>query len=281
MELTILGTATPYPVPGNACSGYLVTSGGASIWIDAGTGTLAELQRHTPLETLDAIFISHRHADHAADLLVAYYALKFSALRAQAKIPVIGPEALAERMADFLGPDALRGLHEVFEFTEMNGWGDTVVGDLTLSWGPVAHGVPAFALTVAAAREPASASPSGSGSVPVSEPMGVAEAELRAEPRPATFTYSGDTAPCTSLVEMAEESAVLLCEVGYAREALGESAVHHTPEDAGRTATAAGVGTVILTHIADDLEMADAVRRVRAHFAGEIVVATPGASYPI
>ncbi|MCU1477332.1 MAG: beta-lactamase domain protein [Subtercola sp.] len=270
MQLTILGTATPYPVPGNACSGYLLQGGGASIWIDAGTGTLAELQRHTPIETLDAIFISHRHADHAADLFVAYYALKFSALRPRAKIRVIGPEALADRMADFLGPDALQGLHEVFEFTEMNGWADAVVGDLTLSWGPVAHGVPAFALTVTG---PASAAIGGIDGI-----GGIEESTTK---RTSTFTYSGDTAPCISLVEMAEESTVLLCEAGYAREALGENAVHHTPEDAGRTATAAGVGTVILTHIADDLDVADAARRVGAHFAGEIVIATPGNTYPI
>ncbi|PPF75234.1 MBL fold metallo-hydrolase, partial [Subtercola sp. Z020] len=28
MQLTVLGTAAPFPVPGNACSGYLLRSGG-------------------------------------------------------------------------------------------------------------------------------------------------------------------------------------------------------------------------------------------------------------
>ena len=64
MKLTILGTATPYPRPDNPCSGYLVQHGITSIWMDAGTGTLAELQRHIPLDRLDAIWISHAHADH-------------------------------------------------------------------------------------------------------------------------------------------------------------------------------------------------------------------------
>ncbi|GAA0990756.1 MBL fold metallo-hydrolase [Subtercola frigoramans] len=265
MQLTVLGTATPYPLPGKPCSGYLLQGSGlrgsgsqqpgataapsTSIWIDAGTGTLAELQRFTRLEDLDAIWISHRHADHTADLLVAYYALRHSSLRPAAKIRVIGPEALADRLAEFLGPDAVRGLHEVFAFTEMSGWGETVVGGLELAWGPVAHGVPAFALTVS----------DGSSAI----------------------TYSGDTAPCTSLVEMAEESATLLCEVGYSRQALGDEAVHHTPEDAARTAAAAGVETIILTHLADDLDPADAVRRVHDAFAGAIILAEPGHAFVV
>ncbi|QWT24692.1 MBL fold metallo-hydrolase [Subtercola sp. PAMC28395] len=254
MQLTVLGTATPYPVPGNACSGYLLqgalTSGHpTTIWIDAGTGTLAELQRSTRVDEIDAIWISHRHADHTADLLVAYYALRHSSLRPTAKIRVIGPEALADRLAEFLGPDAVQGLHEVFEFTEMSGWGETIIGDLTLAWGPVAHGVPAFALTVTDGR--------------------------------TSFTYSGDTAPCTSLVEMAEKSATLLCEAGYSREALGAEAVHHTPEDAARTAAAAGALTIILTHLADDLDPADAVRRVHDAFAGAIILAEPGLTFTV
>ena len=91
MKLTILGTATPYPRPDNPCSGYLVQHGDTSIWVDAGTGTLAELQRHITLDRLDAIWISHAHADHSADLLTAYYALRFSDLTLTRPLPLIGP----------------------------------------------------------------------------------------------------------------------------------------------------------------------------------------------
>ncbi|GGF36667.1 MBL fold metallo-hydrolase [Subtercola lobariae] len=260
MKLTVLGTSAPFPRPGNACSGYLLASENkgqsTNVWIDAGTGTFAELQRHVDLADIDAIFVSHRHADHSADLFVAYYALEAGSVRPNRRIRVLGPEALADRLAEFLGPDARQGLAEVFDFIELTGWGDAVVGDLTLSWGPVSHGVPAFALTVA-------------------------ENEAEGGSIRSRFTYSGDTAPCTSLVEMAEESSVLLCEVGYAREALGVPAVHHTPEDAGQSAAAAGVETLILTHIDGELEPADAVRRARTHFAGQIVIAEPGASYSV
>ena len=57
-----------YPGPGGACSGYLVDDGDHPVWLDAGPGTLANLQRHVGLDDLDAIVLSHEHPDHWSDL---------------------------------------------------------------------------------------------------------------------------------------------------------------------------------------------------------------------
>lgn len=46
LRLTVLGSATPYLDADNPCSGYLVSGGGARLWMDAGSGTLGPLQRH-------------------------------------------------------------------------------------------------------------------------------------------------------------------------------------------------------------------------------------------
>jgi ribonuclease BN (tRNA processing enzyme) len=251
MRLTVLGTSTPYPRPGNACSGYLLQSDAAegerptSVWIDAGTGTLAELQRHLHPADLDAIWISHRHADHTADLLVAYYALRFADRRPEHPIPLIGPEGLLERMAAFLGPSSVAELPRVFDTQEMSGWGERGIGSLTLEWGPVQHGVPAFGLAV------------GDGTT--------------------RFAYSGDSAPCVSLEELAEGAGTLLLEAGYdTGPGEDDAPAHHTPEDAGRTATAAGVPRLVLTHVAETVTPEAAAERASAHFAGETVVAAPG-----
>lgn len=151
MRLTILGTSAPYPRPDSPCSGYLVQQGGTSIWVDAGTGTLAELQRHVALDELDAIWISHAHADHTADLLTAYYALRFTDLTLARPVPLIGSPGLVDRMVGFLGHRSAAVIPEVFEVTEMRGWQDRIVGELALSWGPLDHGIPAFGLRVEAA----------------------------------------------------------------------------------------------------------------------------------
>ncbi|MFC9622322.1 hypothetical protein ACFTXM_20795 [Streptomyces sp. NPDC056930] len=51
----------------NPCSGHLVSIGDTRVRMDAGSGTLAQLQRHVQLDELDTIRISHLHAEHSAD----------------------------------------------------------------------------------------------------------------------------------------------------------------------------------------------------------------------
>jgi ribonuclease BN (tRNA processing enzyme) len=238
MKLTILGTSAPYPRPDNPCSGYLVQRGDTSIWVDAGTGTLAELQRHIPLANLDAIWISHAHADHTADLLTAYYALRFADVTPARPLPLIGPPGLVERMVGFLGHRSAAVFPEVFDVMEMRGWQDRVVGELALSWGPLDHGMPAFGLRVEAG-----------GSV---------------------LVYSGDSAYCAGLVELAEGADLFLCEAGASVHP-PEGAVHCTPEDAARLASEAGARRLLLTHC----DAPDARERALAGFPST-ELAVPG-----
>jgi ribonuclease BN (tRNA processing enzyme) len=68
---------------------------------------MAELLRHTKLQELDAIWLSHLHLDHMFDLLNAYYALSYGHLPSREPLPVYAPAALAERLAGFfVQPDA-------------------------------------------------------------------------------------------------------------------------------------------------------------------------------
>ena len=246
MKLTILGSATPYPRPDNPCSGYLLQSETTTLWVDAGTGTLAELQRHISLETLDGIFISHGHADHTADLLTAYYALRFSGLELDAPLPLYGPPGLLEQLVGFLGHRSRAVLPEVFDIREMRGWSSAPLGDLELEWGPVDHGMPAFGLRVTNGD--------------------------------AVFAYSGDTTYCQSAVELAEGAGLFMCEVGAAGH---PHAVHCSPIDAARIATEAGVQQLVLTHIADELGEAAALEQVAVHFDGPVDAASRGSVFTI
>src|SRR5215213_4941506 len=64
MRLHVLGSSGGYPVPDNPCTGFLLEQGETRIWMDAGNGTMAAVQRIVPLEQIDALVISHVHADH-------------------------------------------------------------------------------------------------------------------------------------------------------------------------------------------------------------------------
>ncbi|HUR49187.1 MAG TPA: MBL fold metallo-hydrolase [Acidimicrobiales bacterium] len=68
LTVTVLGSSGSYPGKGRACSGYLVQGGGTTVWLDAGSGTMANLQKHIRLDEVDAVVISHEHPDHWADL---------------------------------------------------------------------------------------------------------------------------------------------------------------------------------------------------------------------
>lgn len=150
-----------------------MTSGDTRLWMDAGSGTLAQLQRHTRLDDLDAIWISHLHADHCADLLTAYYGALFADVRLAAPIPLYGPPGIADRLAHFLTNTPVRSpIESAFAVHELYDGHQAQLGPLALASRAVAHGMPAFAVRVEAAGR--------------------------------SLVYSGDTAPCANLTNLAE-----------------------------------------------------------------------------
>jgi ribonuclease BN (tRNA processing enzyme) len=245
LSLTVLGCATPYPTADNPCSGYLVSHRDTRVWMDAGTGTLGPLQRHTRLEDLDAIWISHLHADHSADLLTAYYALLFADVD-RAPVPLFGPPGTADRLAGFLTNGPVRSpVEEAFAVTELHDGHEVEVGSLRLRTAAVEHGLPAFA--------------------------------VRIEAGDRSLTYSGDTAPCAGLTALAKDTDLLLCEAESAVRT--EGMAHHTPEDAGATASRAGAGRLVVTHVGRFLTGEDAVARASGRYTGTTDLARPGAVF--
>lgn len=114
------------------------------------------------------------------------------------------------------------------------------IGTVTVTAAAVEHDVPAFAARIETA-----------GAVPA---------------------YAGDSAPCDSLVEPAENCDVLLCEA----DGPAPSAHHHTPEEAGGTASAAGAGASIVTHVGPFLTPREATARAASRFGGRVAYAAPG-----
>ncbi|MBT2472701.1 hypothetical protein J7E97_33835 [Streptomyces sp. ISL-66] len=123
------------------------------------------------------------------------------------------------------------------------------IGGLGLTSRAVSHGVPAFA--------------------------------LRAESGGASLVYSGDTAPCPALTRFAEDCSLLLCEADSAAHPAGAEPVHHTPEEAGDTASAARARRLVVTHVGRDLAPAEAVSRAAARYHGPVDHAAPGAVFAI
>ncbi|WP_411069605.1 MBL fold metallo-hydrolase [Streptomyces sp. cmx-4-25] len=244
LRVTVLGSATPYPRPDNACSGYLVEGGGTRVWVDAGTGTLAELQRYAELGDIDAVWLSHLHADHSADLLTAYYALLYAGLELPLPLPLFGPPGTADRLAGFLTNGSVRSpVEKAFAVEELCDGHVTRIGGLTLRSRAVEHGGPsAFALRVE-------------------------------DGRGRSLVYSGDCEPCPSLAELARDCDLFLCETG------GDDPGHHSAAQAGRGAAEARARRLVLTHVGPGTEPDEAVARASAEYPGEIAHADPGLKF--
>ena len=246
MRLTTLGVSSHYPVPGAPCTGMLVEHGGVSVWVDVGPGTLAELQRHVALADVSAVWISHGHADHAADLLPAFYAYRYGDVRAPAAIPVLAPEEVRGRLTGFLGPASGPELDRVFAFDALGDGGRRRFGGMDLRWAAVRHDVPAFA--------------------------------LRVEAGGASLVYTGDSAPCAALDQLARGCDLLVSEAGTDRREPGEPPLHLTPEEAGELAQRSGARRLLLTHLALGLDAAEAVRRASVRFDGPVEAAVVSGS---
>ncbi|WP_236245345.1 MBL fold metallo-hydrolase [Streptomyces sp. CC210A] len=244
--LTVLGTASPHPAPGRPCSGYLLSDRGVHVWVDAGPGSFAELQRHTDPRRLGALWISHLHADHSADLLAALYALAYGGLTPPAPIPVYAPAGCARRLAGFLGRSDTDLPGGVFDFRDLHDGHEVRHGGLSLRAYAVRHDTEAYGL----------------------------RATCRGG---AVLAYSGDSGPCAALERLAADADLLLCEADLDRHEGPGPQVHLTPEDAGHLARAARVERLLVTHVGPALDRETATRRAAAAFGGPTAAAYEGA----
>lgn len=134
--LTVLGCDGSFPGPGGAASGYLVRAGATSVWLDAGSGTLANLQRWIPLDQVDAIVCSHEHPDHWSDVDGFAVAAKYQLRRVA--VPVYAPSGVRAR--SYHADDPTFAWHVVEDGM------DLTIGDLRCRFAETGHGPPTMAV---------------------------------------------------------------------------------------------------------------------------------------
>jgi ribonuclease BN (tRNA processing enzyme) len=254
MRLTVVGCAGSFPKADSPASAYLVEADGFTLVIDMGNGALGALQKYIGLYDVDAVFVSHLHADHCIDLCVYAVARKFRPDGPATAIPVYGPAATAERLrrAYEAGPDHREldetGLCDVFEFR-------------TLRPGPLEIGP--FRLTVARVNHPV-------------ETYGV-----RVEHGGSAIAYSADSAACPALVDLARGADLFLCEAGWPDGGDFPPNLHLTGREAGEQAAEAGAERLLLTHISAWADPERSLTEAKKAFGGPVDLASPGATYTV
>lgn len=228
MELVVGGCAGSHTGPDRACSGYLLRTATTKVLLDAGNGSTVRIQQHTALRDLDAVVVSHRHLDHVADLVGMTYALRFDP-EVTARMPLFAPPGVWE-LLQLLVDDQLREQWDLQPLLP----GETVeVGDLEVAAHHSVHPPPSLSLRV-----------TGDG---------------------RTMTYSGDSAGGPDLVAAAAGTDLLLCEATWQGDADDFPAgIHLTARGAAGIAERAGVGRLLLTHVAGSLDPAASVGQAAA-----------------
>jgi ribonuclease BN (tRNA processing enzyme) len=138
VTVSVLGCDASYPSAGGACSGYLVQSGSTSLWMDAGSGTMANLMRSVDIDRIDGIVISHSHPDHWTDLLVYHHLVKY--YRVRERVPVYAPARVLQLMEAVNGDVLPLDWHVIDETSTAK------VGSISLSFSRTDHHVETLAI---------------------------------------------------------------------------------------------------------------------------------------
>ena len=139
LSVTVLGCSGSYPGRGEACSGYLVRGAGATVWLDAGSGTMANLQHHVDLDEVDAVVLSHEHPDHWNDIEGFYVAMRYGE-RPRRGIPVFAPAGVRAKTSKRMDP--------TFDWRIVRDGASGSVGGLRLRFSRTDHGPETLAVRI-------------------------------------------------------------------------------------------------------------------------------------
>ncbi|MCA1823694.1 MAG: MBL fold metallo-hydrolase, partial [Frankia sp.] len=215
MRLTVLGCAGTFPQAHSACSGYLVEHDGYRLVVDLGHGALSGLDRLGGLKNVDAVLVSHLHADHCIDLIGFSYARRFHPEGPLAPLPVYGPRGLQDRIVRSFNQPPRDSLDQVYDFHTTSA-GGLELGPLSIELHETAHPIECHAMRITAGGR--------------------------------TLTYSADTAASDNVVKAARNADLFLCEASWLHGPKRPANVHMTAVEAGEHATRADAARLLLTH---------------------------------
>jgi ribonuclease BN (tRNA processing enzyme) len=262
--VTVLGKSPSWQDAGGACSGFLVEEGDVALLLDCGNGVFGKLRQRRDYTEIDAVVISHLHADHMLDLVPYAYALTYAPRQQPVPVPpwpgtdnparprLIAPPGAAEMFRRIVGSWGNEDLVDnAFAIEEYAPNSTPEVGGLRLRFGEVQHFTETYAV------------------------------EISARANGGRFTFGADCRPGDDLVRFAEGTDLLLIEATLPRPERTGVRGHLTPEEAGDHARRAGAKRAVLTHISDELDQVWARTQASEAFGAPVEVAREGAVYEV
>ncbi|GAA2016006.1 MBL fold metallo-hydrolase [Brevibacterium samyangense] len=275
MRLTAIGTSGSFPGTDSPASCYLVDyDDGDRQWrvvLDLGNGAMGALQAYTELGRIDALVLSHLHADHCIDVTTLFVRYRYDpqyfcpadgaeAVDPRPALPAWAPAGAEARLTAAYhvepgaspvpgSPDPV-ALGEVFDFRDLAPRTPFRVGPLEFEPFLVDHPVEGYAFRIT-------------------------------DPTGAVLTYSGDTDECEELVAAAQDADLFLCEAAFQEDRDTARGIHLTGLRAGASATRAGARTLVLTHIPPWTDRGIIRAEAAGTYDGPIELAKPGSTWTV
>lgn len=238
MELTIIGYWGGYPSKDEASSAYLLEKDGFSLALDFGSGALAKLQKYKNITDIDAVLLSHYHADHIADIGVLQHALLVEAhiTKEEKTVPIYGHKE-----------DEIAFYQLNHDFTEAKAYNPTntiKIGPFFIRFLKTNHSVPCYGMRITDGT--------------------------------STIVYTADSAYQEEWIKFAKHADLLLSECNFYANQNGKELGHMTSKDVGVIARRANVKEVILTHLPHFGNHGQLVEEVANEYNGKITLAYEG-----
>lgn len=238
MKLTVLGFWGGYPGSNEASSAYLLEKDDFALVIDFGSGALSKLQQYKKVDEMDAVLLSHYHADHVADIGVLQHAVLIQSMiqKKECMLPIYGHMEDVASFHDLTDDNTKAVAYHPNETIK--------IGPFHIRFLRTKHSVPCYGMRITDGTN--------------------------------TLVYTADTAYFDEWKTFAKDADVLLSECNFYAGMDARAAGHLSSTEVAEIASGANVGEVILTHLPHFGDLAQLVAEVKEYYMGEVRLAHEG-----
>ena len=287
LHLVFLGTAGATPTVDRGSPATLIARGGERLLVDCGEGTQRQLMRSVGLARINTILLTHLHGDHYLGLPGLLKTLSLAGR--EEPLQLFGPDGLYELLREveriigrprfpFLVEEARPGI--VLE-----------TPDYLLKTVRTEHGLPGLAWCLEERSRLGQFHPERAvelgvtpgpdfgrlqrgETISTSDGRTVRPDEVMDAARPGRkVVITGDTRPTEAVIQLASGASVLVHDSTFA-ESEKERALetgHSTSREAAEVARAAGVETLVLTHVSSRHSWRELRDEAREVFPGALL----------